>query len=228
MNEPRETLPESLRGAILSDLRPVRPLKPEWQRALALAPWAIVALVIYWLTLTPREDLAQLGLALSWGATILQALLAVGVGLAALREATPGSAWPRSTAIACALGASSVHIAIVLASFAQSKYPAPPELYSAEIHFCFTRQLPIGLPILGLGLWLMTRGFPLRSTFGGALAGLAAGLLAEASWRMICPLTDPSHMFPSHTGAVLLTALLGALLGWGIEHLRASRRTGRC
>ncbi len=214
MSEPRETLPENLRSAILSNLEPVRPLKPEWQRAIALLPWAIAALVVYWVSLTPREDLAQLGVALSWGASILQALLAVGLGIAALKESAPGSSWPRSTVVAFALGALGLHVAILLAAFERSKYPEPFGHYGTELQLCFTYQLPIGLPILALGLWLLSRGFAVRSALGGALAGLAAGLLAEASWRMICPYTHPAHMFPSHTGTVLLTVLLGTFAGW--------------
>lgn len=216
----RETLPESLRAAIFADLQPVRPLKPATARAWLLVPWSAMALVLYWVTLTPREDLSQVGIALSWGATLLQVMLALGVGVGALREATPGSTWPRTTALACTLGAFAFHIAVVLVTFAKSQYPEPPGTYFEELRFCLTRQLTIGLPILVLGLWLLFRGLPLRPAWGGTLAGLAAGLLAEASWRMICPFTHPAHMVPSHTGAIVLTMVIGALLGLGIERLR--------
>jgi hypothetical protein len=218
------SLPSALREAILADLQPVRPLKPAALRALILVPWAVGALGYYWVVLAPREDLAQLGLAFSWGLSAIQAVLAVILGVGALREGIPGSSWPRSTALASGIGAIGLQAAIGLITFERSRFPEPPGMYLHEIKLCLSHELIIALPILALGFWLLARGLPLRPGIGGALLGLAAGLLAEASWRMICPFTALDHMFPSHTGGIVLLVLIGTAIGALFGRLRPLRR----
>jgi hypothetical protein len=56
--------PPELRRAIAADLAPVRPLPPPWQRALALAPIALVLLVAAPIVFQFR-DLDALGFLLS-------------------------------------------------------------------------------------------------------------------------------------------------------------------
>ena len=91
-----DLLPEVLRRSISDDLKPVRPLPPAWMRTLQAAAVAAIglALVIFVFKLSPRPDMEQLPMWLSWGCTALQ--LGIGVLLLgmALREAIPGQGVP--------------------------------------------------------------------------------------------------------------------------------------
>ena len=50
------------------------------------------------------------------------------------------------------------------------------------------------------------------ATLAGALCGLAAGLMADAGWRLFCHYSDPAHVFGAHTLAILITTATGSLL----------------
>jgi hypothetical protein len=216
-------LPEALRRAIYSDLKPVKPLAPPFQRSILLVPWTLLALATFWSRFGFRPDLSQLGAVLAWGLSIVQLLLALMVATSALRESTPGCGLPRTTIWSCALGAFGFHLAGLALAFRQSPFPAPPALASAELRGCLYYEFLIASPILLLGLWLLSRGLSFRPATAGALAGLAAGLLADSSWRLICPFTFPSHVLPSHTGPILGMVVIGAALGALVDRLKAGR-----
>ncbi len=222
-NENDTALPEALRRAIYADLQPVKPLAPPFQRSILLVPWTLLALATFWSRFGLRPDLLQLGAVLAWGLSIAQLLLALMIAVSALRESTPGSGLPRTTLWACALGALGFHLVGLALAFRQSPFPAPPGLDSVELHACLYYEFLIAAPLLVVGLWLLGRGLPFRPATAGALAGLASGLLADSSWRLICPVTIPSHVLPSHTGAILAMVAIGAALGALLERLRRNR-----
>jgi len=216
-------LPEALRRAIYADLKPVRPLASPFRRSILLVPWTLLALATFWGKFGFRPDLPQLGAVLAWGLSIAQLLLALMVAVSSLKESTPGSGLPRTSLWACALGAFGFHLAGLALAFRQSPFPAPPGLVSVELRTCLYYEFLIAAPLLLIGLWLLSRGLPFRPATAGALAGLAAGLLADSSWRLICPFTFPSHVLPSHTGPILAMAALGAALGALMDRLRPGR-----
>ncbi len=220
IDENDATLPESLRRAILADLKPVKPLSPPLHRAVLLVPWTLVALATFWWKFGFRPDMPQLGVLLAWGFSVAQLLLALMVAVSSLREAAPGSGLPRTTLWACAVGALGFHLAGLALAFRQSPFPSPPGLDAAERTACMYYEFLIGAPILLLGLGLLRRGLPFRPATAGALAGLAAGLLADSSWRLICPFTFPSHVLPSHTGSIVGMVILGAAFGALLDRLR--------
>ena len=41
-----------------------------------------------------------------------------------------------------------------------------------------------------------------------------AGFAADASWRLICPYSDPGHVLLGHTAGILVLGLTGFLLGY--------------
>ena len=45
----------------------------------------------------------------------------------------------------------------------------------------------------------------------GGLAGLAAGLIADASWRTVCNVAEPSHVLTAHFGGIVALAIIGAV-----------------
>jgi hypothetical protein len=229
MSDPKMTdendapLPEALRRAILADLKPVKPLAPAHRRAILLVPWTLLALATFWSKFGFRPDLPRLGVVLAWGLSAAQLFLALVVAVGSLRESTPGSGLSRATLWACAVGAFGFHLAGLALAFRQSPFPTPPGLASFELRACLYYEFLIAVPLLLFGLWLLIRGLTLHPATAGALAGLAAGLLADSSWRLICPFTFPSHVLPSHTGPILGMAVLGAILGVLIDRSRLRR-----
>jgi hypothetical protein len=77
---------------------------------------------------------------------------------------------------------------------------------------CFRQSFTHGLPLLAVGVLLTARGLPARPALAGALVGLAAGVMADAAWRMVCVVTEPSHVLTGHLGAVFGLALAGSAL----------------
>ncbi len=212
--------PESLRAAIYADLKPVTPVAPSYRRAILLVPWTLIALAIFWSRFGFRPDMPVLGFVLAWGLSAAQLLLALWVAVGAIRGTIPGDGLPNSILWTGAFGAFGLHLAGLALAFRQSPFPAPPAKVTAELHACFYYELLIATPLLVIGVWLLARGFAFRPAIGGALAGLAAGLLADSTWRLICPFSFPSHVLPAHTGPILTMSILGAGLGLAVERLR--------
>jgi hypothetical protein len=77
---------------------------------------------------------------------------------------------------------------------------------------CFVGTLATALPLLIGAAVLAHRAFSVRPWSSGALYGLGAGLGADAGWRLFCHFSDPAHVFPTHTGAVLTVAVLGMVM----------------
>jgi hypothetical protein len=91
------------------------------------------------------------------------------------------------------------------------------------LHTCSTRTILLGLPALALAGWLLRRGLTMRPTVAGALAGLGAGLLADASWRVYCEVSDPLHVLTAHASGIVTLSLIGALAGFLVQIARAVR-----
>ena len=209
-------LPESLRRSILADLEPVRPLPPAWMRTLQAAAVAAagLALAIFIFKLSPRADLEQLPMWLSWGCTALQ--LGVGVLLLgmALREAVPGQGVPLG-AVVLGLGtAVLMQILVGIATWMHS--PGMPLVsghgMSAGIT-CTTHDAAMALPALVVTLWLVFRALPLRPSIAGLLGGAGAAVTADALTHVLCPMSDLRHVLVWHTGALIGLMLIGWLAG---------------
>jgi len=209
-------LPKSLRRSILADLEPVRPLPPAWMRTLQAAAVAAagLALAIFIFKLSPRADLEQLPMWLSWGCTALQ--LGVGVLLLgmALREAVPGQGVPLG-AVVLGLGtAVLMQILVGIATWMHS--PGMPLVsghgMSAGIT-CTTHDAAMALPALVVTLWLVFRALPLRPSIAGLLGGAGAAVTADALTHVLCPMSDLRHVLVWHTGALIGLMLIGWLAG---------------
>jgi hypothetical protein len=203
-------VPPALRRAIEADLRPVQPLASPWRRALWLAPVALVLLVISETIFGLREDSPDLGLSLTWGASILQMLIGLAVMGFALREAVPGTLLTRRTAgLVLATGIALI-LAITWATWASSQTFVPPRINRVVWLICVFGTFASALPALFAAAWLVRRAYPLRPALAGALYGLGAGLLSDAGWRLFCHFSDPGHVFAAHTLAVLMVTAAGA------------------
>jgi len=215
-------LPDELRAAILGDLKPVKALPPPWKRLLLVAPLIAVVLMMPFVY-NELRDTGSFGVLLSWVPVAVQVLLAFGLLVIALREGVPG--WRVSTHLifAMVLAAYSLQIVVNLLMFMQTPVAAGPSGVLETWMSCFRVESLIGIPILVLVAWLVSRALPCRPLLAGFLAGTGAGIAAEASWRMVCPNSEPGHVLMGHTGGILILGLTGFLLGyvWSVYH-RAS------
>jgi hypothetical protein len=59
---------------------------------------------------------------------------------------------------------------------------------------------------------LAVRAWPTRPAVTGWLAGLGAGLMADAGWRLFCHFSEPSHVLAAHLGGVLAAGAVGAVI----------------
>jgi len=213
MSEARPEIPASLRRAVADDLEAVRPLAPPWRRLLYVVPAAAIAMLAPFLYVSVRTD-SEFNLLLGWIPVGIQLLLAAGLLLFALRESVPG--WRASSRVIFALciSAFSLQILVNMAIYLSMPMPAGGERTVHMWFACFRVESLIGLPILVLTAWLVGRALPQRPWLAGLLAGLGAGFAADASWRLICPYSDPVHVLLGHTAGILLLGLTGFLLGY--------------
>jgi hypothetical protein len=200
-----------VRGAILADLTPVRPLKPPLRRALVLLPIGLLLLIVQPLVWGVRDDAPVLGVTRLWGLSLAQSVLGVIFVAAALREAVPGRMLRRAPVV-LALGLLAL-IGITLVTWLASPTLVPSGYFGLFWRICFSRPVLLGLPVVGLVLLLAWRAYPMRAALVGALAGLGAGLMTDAGWRTFCHVSDPLHVLTSHTAAVIALCAAGASLG---------------
>jgi hypothetical protein len=210
MSNHTSIVPPSLRSAIEADLHPVQPLASPWRRALWLAPIALVLLVISEAIFGLRVDSPDLGVSLTWGASILQMLFGLAVMGFALREAVPGTLLTRRTASLVIATGLVVILAITWTTWASSQTFVPPRVNRMVWLICVFGTFAAALPALFAAAWLVRRAYPLRPALAGALYGLGAGLLSDAGWRLFCHFSDPNHVIGAHMLAVLLSVVAGS------------------
>ncbi len=205
-------IPEAVRRAVAEDLRPVKPLATPWRRALYVAPVAVVVMAAPLLYYRLR-NLEELGPLLGWMPVAIQVLLAFALMVFALREGIPG--WHASAGAICGLclAAYAVQILVNVAIFMRSPASAGGDNLDSWLQ-CFRVESLIGLPMLLLIAWLVGRSLPERPWLAGFLAGTGAGIAGDASWRMFCPYSHPTHILLGHTGGILVLGLTGFLLGF--------------
>jgi hypothetical protein len=213
---------QKLRAEVARDLTPVRPLRPAWMRALLLLPCAALSFALLAL-LFPRWQLNGL----AWTLAALQLLVAYGILWVGLREAVPGQG-PGVPALAVAALVATFAVGGANAALLVLRPMAvPPGQDWPYVVHCFRIELLLGLPAVGLGFWLATRGFPLRPVVAGLLGGLSAGVAASGIWSLFCPLNEVIHLLASHIAPIAAVALFGVFAGSWWSRRQRSRRTRR-
>ncbi len=216
------TMPEALRARVAADCRPVRPLPPPHVRVLAVVPFAALVLVAAPLWFSAREDSALLGWTGAWGISLVQAGLAFALMTAALREAVPGRAWAASE-IAGWLAMPVVLVAAVTWTTWQASAVMVAGPWWVIAAMCVGGSLASALPLVAVSSVLSARAFPTRPGVAGLLGGLAAGLMADAGWRLFCHFSEPAHVLAAHLGGVAAAGCLGAV----VTRVLVSRARGR-
>jgi hypothetical protein len=216
-------VPDRLRAQVLAEWAPVAPQRGPWRRAAWIAPLAALTAgiaAIYW---GPQRDWSRPGFALT--ATLSAGQWIAGLWLLALafRDAIPGRAL-RRRAVLAVLGGALLVLAVNLAAkdaIAAAIVPAGREWRFWAI--CLRGSLMLAVPVLVVGSALVARAFPLRPLRAGALAGLAAGVLADSGWRLGCFVTEPSHVAGAHWLAIAAAGVLGAAIAWFADVIRWRR-----
>lgn len=209
----REPVPAALRAAIQRDFAPVTPLASPSRRALVLALPALVALSAAVALLARGESYpGALSLA-GGGVSLLEWLAGFGLLWLALREAVPGLGIGAGRALAALSGGILLQIllGILIWQRAGADLSGPGALSVGSQ--CASIEGAIGLPHLAIATWLALRALPIRPRWSGALAGAAAGLLADSLWHLACTRNDLQHLLVWHFGATLAMTLLGAVAG---------------
>lgn len=210
------TPPPDLLASIAGDLTPVRRGGTLGRRMALTMPVGLAVFVGLPLAVGLRADAAMLGPLVTWGASALQLGLGVWVIWAGARESVPGRRLPVAGAVAGLAAAAAAVVALTLVTYSQS----PTTLAAARLlpwaagTFCFRGSVAVGAPTLLLAGWLLARALPALPWLAGALFGAGAGLTADATWRLMCPVSDPWHVLVGHGAAVGVLTLAGAVGAW--------------
>jgi hypothetical protein len=213
-------VPTALRESVRRDLRPVRPLAAPWVRALLVVPLALAALVAVPLIFGLRPDAGVLGGGLSWGISIGQVALGLGLIVLALRESIPGRALSPASFVVALGAASGAVVAVTWLTYTASPTVAPPARAARYFLICFRDSSMVGVPVVALAAVLAARAWPLKPAIAGALYGAGGGVIADAAWRLFCEVSEPSHVLAAHGLAILTLTLSGSIAACAIEWLR--------
>ena len=209
-----DRVPAALRRAVAETCAPVTPLATPARRATALVPWALLLGVVVLAVWGLRADYTEVGVWRLWGASAVQMVLAIAIASAAIAESMPGQRRALAGHLTLAGAAVAAVSATTLLTFAASGTVVPAALSARYFWICLTHPLLLGLPALAaLGI-MAGRGLTSRPIVAGALSGLGAGLVSDASWRLYCHVSDPGHVLVAHAGAILALTAIGAAGGW--------------
>jgi hypothetical protein len=204
-------VPAELRARLAEEYSAVTPLPSPAARALWAAPFAVLALLAPAIWFNVRSDAGQLGWMMGWGASLFQAGLGFSLIAAALRESIPGRAWTPAALAAWIAAPVAVLAGVTLVSWQLSLVPLQRAFWFIGA-VCLSSSAAAALPVVAIANVLAARAYPTRPAITGLLAGLGAGLIGDAGWRMFCHFSEPSHVLAAHAGGVALAAAAGAVL----------------
>jgi hypothetical protein len=205
-------LPPSLRDAVKRDLRPTRPLRSPFVRALVLIPLAVAIVLSVPGLRFFRSDMGAIGFVRAWGFSFGQALAGLVIVAVALRESIPGRGLTRGViAATVGLGLVIPGALLVLTASSFEVGPQPGQALEEGIG-CFRVSAISAIPALIAAAILAARAFPLRPALAGALYGLGCGLVADAGLRLFCGYTDLAHVLLGHGGAIVGAMAFGAVV----------------
>lgn len=212
--------------AIARDLGAVTSLRSPSVSALVTLPVGLFVASIVLVLYGSRSDAAVLGLWPLLGPAFAMVAAAYALMVVALRERVPGASASRLWWVTLPLAAMLVHLGGALYTFRYTGPTADAVAWSRQ-SVCLGHIALLGLPAVLAVFWLLSRGLTLRPRLAGAMGGVAGGVLSEGIFRLHCAWSEPSHIIPWHTGAILLSGVLGLLGGvfWERRRLDAwSRR----
>ena len=204
---------EELIVALARDGHPVRPLSRPSLRLLRWAATIIPITALAALVIGLRADASSaitqpafLGVAT---ATIATALISAASALALSIPGAERSRVPRALPLLMG-GLWAVALLVLLA---RGGNPVQ-RLVAWPLHWlCVIEITALGIvPAIAL-FTMVRRAAPLRRSWSGALATLAAVAMGAAATQFICPLDEPAHQLVGHLFPVAVLSMLGAAAG---------------
>jgi hypothetical protein len=204
--------PDDLRDKIRRDLRPTRPLRPPYVRALVLIPLAVAIVLSVPGLRFFRSDMQAIGFLKAWGFSFGQALAGLIIVGVALRESIPGRGLSRrAIAATFVIGLAIPFALLAVTASAFDIGPAAGRDFEEGVG-CFRVSAISAIPALIAAAFLAARALPTRPALAGALYGLGCGLIADAGLRLFCEYSVPSHVVFGHGGAILGAMAFGAVV----------------
>lgn len=193
--------------AVLESLEPARPLPSgSWLMVGFFGLFAAsTALLMGWLGTTGSQSLNTVQ-----SAGVLLAVVVAGavVSWYLSREMVPGS--PREVRPAVAIAITLGSVVLLFASL------FPWEMGDAVFTSswkCFRHGFLMALPVVGIGVVMLSRGTVLSVPMVGAAVGLLAGLVSLGVLHVACTMHTAPHLMIGHFGVPLLASASGWAVG---------------
>lgn len=187
------------------------PLRSAWWLATAAA--AVIAAVVFWLTIGPRPDIMIAMHTMRFLSKFVFTIVLAATAFALIRAlSTPGASTGKAAAwmIAAPL---LVLVAVVLELFAVPEADWGTRLVGSNMMICMGFIPLIGIGPLAIFLWMLRYGAPTRPVLAGTVAGLLAGGLAATFYAAHCFDDSPLFVATWYSIAIAVLAGLGALGG---------------
>lgn len=209
---------ERVEGALLKDLRPVKPLAPWWAFTLAflavfaaLAAASGTALGLHGIRVLTAEQTA-----LIFPALLVAAWLAA---LACVREMRPaGGTRLGAVALLLACGGFPLVFSLIFGDYGL------PGFVSEGVP-CLVAGLCVSIPTGMVMALILRRGFVMDWSKAGVAAGTLAGLTGLGMLELHCRNLKAIHVIFWHVAVVAASGMLGFAIGWIADEYR--RRKAR-
>lgn len=194
---------KNIEAAVLSDLKPVRPLASAGVYSAAFAGLFITACIVGWLVVGERgwHALSALQRDLIFVPLAVIAALAV---YSIVHQMTPAAKYPRSAAL--------LAVAVFLWLFVFMLLIFRPASEAAFVEHglaCFRIGMLFAIPTALLFVLLLRRGAGLMPLLTGATAGGLAGLAGLTVLEIHCPNLNLYHIVIWHVSVTVVCVLLG-------------------
>lgn len=210
-----------LQRQLPSDFRPVRAFVPGRWLVVFLTLFIPLVALCLWRVFGWRADQDVLGTSGFLGLSAIELIAGLVLLTRGLREAVPARGSSLAGLALAGASAALIHAAIIWTTFTRSQvYPTVGREWEVAL-YCFVFEVLLAIPCVLFALWLGRRGLTSRPRRLGLLGGVGAGLAADAVWRLICPYSQPAHALGSHSSGLVATVVLGLMLAWGWEIVRA-------
>ena len=147
-----------------------------------------------------------------WVKLAFPAAVAVGGLLVLVRLSRPGMPLGR-TPVAIAVPVAAIALLAVAALVAAAPDERMALLAGSTLQYCLATIPMLSLPVLATVTWAMKGLAPTRLALAGGAAGLFAGAVGGLVYALHCPEMAAPFIAVWYSGAMLIPAAVGALLG---------------
>ena len=205
-------LVENIRGTLLKDLQPVRPLPPSWLFVVSLTGLFVFFAATSGSILGLHGIHALSVLQMAWLFPVLLAT-ATMAAIASAREMRPASG-VRFSFLAPIIATA---VFLILFGALLSGYGTPN--FIKEGIPCLVAGLSVALPTAAAIALILRRGFVLDWSRAGTVAGTLAGLTGLGMLELHCPNLKAIHVMVWHIAVVIVSGVAGFAIGWAADHL---------